>query len=261
MKNKHLSGKTLNTFILISENQHKSKNHFKMKILFIHANYVKINDKRKAIADADEIKEKNLESEECLVAFTAVEKDDEKNKIEILNKAIDNIKDVYSKVNAKSIAIYPYTHLSSNLSSPKFVREILQEIYENLKGQNLEVIKAPFGYFNGFEIKCKDDEALHPLSKLCESCKIKVEKENAEIKITQGMENVMKVLSYNEAVIVRTLLFRGCVLRRNEVARETGISRSSLSNTLRKLEENKVVEIDRTFRAHTIKLTEWFKSL
>ncbi len=84
-----------------------------MKILFTYADYIKIEVKKKA--DADEIKEKNLESEECLVAFTAVEKDDEKNKIEILNKAIDNIKDVYSKVNAKSIAIYPYTHLSGNI--------------------------------------------------------------------------------------------------------------------------------------------------
>ncbi len=51
-----------------------------MKVLFIHADYIKIDVKKKAIADADEIKEKNLESKECLVVFTAVEKDDEKNK-------------------------------------------------------------------------------------------------------------------------------------------------------------------------------------
>jgi len=230
-----------------------------MKILFIHANYIKIEVKKKA--DADEIKEKNLNAEECLVVFTAVEKDDEKNKEEILNKTISNIKDVYSKVNAKSIFVYPYAHLSDNLASPKFAKEMLQTIYENLKQQNLDVIKAPFEYFKGFEIKCKDDGTPHPLGKLCESCKIKVEKENAEIKITQGMENVMKVLSYNEVVIVRTLLFHKGMLRRNEIAKGTGISRSSLSNALRKLEEKKVVEIDRTFRAHTIKLTDWFKLL
>ncbi len=195
-----------------------------------------------------------------MVVFTAVEKDDEKNKTEILNKTIDNIMDVYGKINAKSVVIYPYAHLSSDLASPKFAKEMLQNIYENLKGQNLDVIKAPFGYYRGFEVKCNDGNS-HPLSKLCESCKTKVEKENTEIKITQGMENVMKVLSYNDVVVVKTLLFHGCMRRRNEIARGTGISRSSLSNTLRKLEENKVVEIDRTFRAHTIKLTGWFKSL
>jgi len=89
-----------------------------------------------------------------LVVFTAVEKDDEKNKEEILNKTISNIKDVYGKVNAKSVVIYPYAHLSGNLASPKFAKEMLQNIYENLKEQNLDVIKAPFGYYKGFEVKC-----------------------------------------------------------------------------------------------------------
>ncbi|PIV28743.1 MAG: hypothetical protein COS36_01205, partial [Candidatus Altarchaeum sp. CG03_land_8_20_14_0_80_32_618] len=47
---------------------------------------IKIEVKKKAISDADEINAKNLEANECLVVWTAVEKDDEKNKDEILNK-------------------------------------------------------------------------------------------------------------------------------------------------------------------------------
>jgi len=124
-----------------------------MKILFIHADYIKIEVKKKAIADADEINEKNLEAKECLVVFTAVEKDDEKNKTEILNKTIDNIKDVYSKVNAKSIVVYPYAHLSGNLASPKFAKEMLRDIYENLKQQNLGVIKAPYSAKTPLDVK------------------------------------------------------------------------------------------------------------
>ncbi|PIV28742.1 MAG: threonine--tRNA ligase [Candidatus Altarchaeum sp. CG03_land_8_20_14_0_80_32_618] len=124
--------------------------------------------KKKAISDADEINAKNLEANECLVVWTTVEKDDEKNKDEILNKTIDNIKDVHSKVNAKSIVIYPYAHLSSDLASPKFAKTMLQAIYENLKEQNLDVIKAPFGYYKGFEIKCKG----HPLSELSREIKV-----------------------------------------------------------------------------------------
>ncbi len=162
-----------------------------MKVLFIHADYIKIDVKKKAIADADEIKEKNLESKECLVVFTAVEKDDEKNKTEILNKTIDNIKDVYGKVNAKSIVIYPYAHLSSNLSSPKFAKEMLQEIYENLKQQNLDVIKAPFGYYKAFELKCKG----HPLSEL--SREIKVEEKE------EGMKGKEKGIVKEEEKITR----------------------------------------------------------
>ncbi len=147
-----------------------------MKILFIHADYIKIEVKKKAIADADEINEKNLEAKECLIVFTAVEKDDEKNKTEILNKTIDNIKDVYSKVNAKSIVVYPYAHLSGNLASPKFAKEMLRDIYENLKQQNLGVIKAPFGYYKGFEVKCKG----HPLSELSREIKVEEKEEGKE---------------------------------------------------------------------------------
>jgi len=157
-----------------------------MKILLIHADYIKVEVKRKAIKDADEIddKNKNLEAKECLVVFTTVEKDDEKNKEEILNKTIENIKDVYKQVNAKSIVVYPYAHLSSNLASPDFAKEMIKSIYENLK-ENFDVIKAPFGYYKGFEIKCKG----HPLSEL--SREIKAEKE--ERKITR--ENVVKEIT------------------------------------------------------------------
>jgi len=167
-----------------------------MKILLIHADYIKIEVKRKAISDADEIDEKNaknLEAKECLVVFTAVEKDDEKNKAEILNKTIDNIKDVYSKVNAKSIVIYPYAHLSSELSGPAFAKEMLLALYENLKGQNLDVIKAPFGYYKGFEIKCKG----HPLSELSREIKAG-EKEEKEEKYT--VEKEKKIVSREDVV-------------------------------------------------------------
>jgi len=166
-----------------------------MKILLIHADYIKVDVKRKAIKDADNIddKNKNLKAEECLVVFTAVEKDDEKNKKEILNKTIDNIKDVYKQVNAKSIVIYPYAHLSSNLAPPNFAKEMLESIYENLK-ENFDVIKAPFGYYKAFEIKCKG----HPLSEL--SREIKAEKEERKItreEIAKGITSEFFILTPN----------------------------------------------------------------
>jgi len=166
-----------------------------MKILLIHADYIKVDVKRKAIKDADNIddKNKNLKAEECLVVFTAVEKDDEKNKEEILNKTIDNIKDVYKQVNAKSIVIYPYAHLSSNLAPPNFAKEMLESIYENLK-ENFDVIKAPFGYYKAFEIKCKG----HPLSEL--SREIKAEKEERKItreEIAKGITSEFFILTPN----------------------------------------------------------------
>ncbi len=171
-----------------------------MKILFIHADYIKIEVKKKAIEDADEIKEKNLEAKECLVVFTAVEKDDEKNKEEILNKTISNIKDVYGKVNAKSVVIYPYAHLSGNLASPKFAKEMLQNIYENLKEQNLDVIKAPFGYYKGFEVKCKG----HPLSELSREIKVEGQKDNIVKEEVKTREDIVKDIKSEFFILAST---------------------------------------------------------
>lgn len=176
-----------------------------MKILLIHADYINIEVKKKAINDADAItdKDKNLKAEECLVVFTAVEKDDEKNKTKILSKATANIKDVYNQVNAKSVVIYPYAHLSSELASPNFAREILAEIYENLKAQNFDVIKAPFGYYKGFEIKCKG----HPLSELSREIKVEekeIKKKKEEKEKTVTREDVVKEISSDFFILTPT---------------------------------------------------------
>lgn len=89
------------------------------------------------------------------------------------------------------------------------------------------------------------------------------EKKNVEIniKITQGMENIMKALTPNEVKVIKVLLNHNGVLRRNEIARGAEISKSSLAVALTKLEEKKIVEIDRTFVVHNVKITDWFKSL
>ncbi|MBM3309739.1 MAG: threonine--tRNA ligase, partial [Candidatus Altiarchaeales archaeon] len=132
-----------------------------MRILLIHSDFLKFEVKKKAINTAEEAGEKEGKAEEALVVFIAVEKPDETNPDSVKKQLIANIKDTYQKVDAKSIVLYPYAHLSSNLGSPKLAQQLLADIYDELRG-DFKVLKAPFGWYKSFELKCKG----HPLSEL-----------------------------------------------------------------------------------------------
>ena len=77
-----------------------------MKILTIHADFIEFQAKKKAFKDAEEgINEEKQKVEECLVVFTAVEKRDENNVKGIVDKYIQEIKNIAQQVNAKNIVI------------------------------------------------------------------------------------------------------------------------------------------------------------
>lgn len=132
-----------------------------MKILLLHCDYIKFKPLKKALKSVDKLSEndkKEREVKECLVVLTAVEKGDT---IKIVDDYIKNIKDVTKDVKAKNIVLYPYAHLSSNLSSPDIAVSVLDEAEKKLK-KDFSVFKAPFGYYKEFELKVKG----HPLSEL-----------------------------------------------------------------------------------------------
>lgn len=138
-----------------------------MKILSLHCDYIKFKPVKKAIKEPEELSEeekKEKEIKEALVIFTAVEKQDESNK-NIVKQYIENIKDIAKQVKASTIVLYPYAHLSPQLSSPDFAQKTMQEAEKELKKEKKEKFKverAPFGYYKEFELKCKG----HPLAEL-----------------------------------------------------------------------------------------------
>ena len=161
-----------------------------MRILLIHSDYIKFEAKKKAIRDAEEFKEKGQEAENVLVAFIAVEKIDEEDPDSVIKQLVKEIKGTVKRVGAESIAIYPYAHLSSSLSGVNVARKILDDAYKNLK-KEYPTIKAPFGWYKGFEIKCKG----HPLSELSrtivpEGGKEKKEKKGKESEALKAEERL-----------------------------------------------------------------------
>lgn len=135
-----------------------------MRMLLIHSDYIEYEVKDKAIKNPEPIseEEKKGRMDEVLVAFISVEKVDEKNPDEVVEKAINEIIEVAKQVKAENLFVYPFAHLSSELAKPSVAQEVLRRIYEGLKERGYNVGKAPFGYYKAFRISCKG----HPLAEL-----------------------------------------------------------------------------------------------
>ncbi len=137
-----------------------------MRILLIHSDHLKYQTKSKTrIAEEIGEEKKKGQFENALVAFTAVEKEDEKNPTAVVDNAVKEIMDVAGKVKAENIVIYPYAHLSSSLGAPDIAKEILANMESALLSRDLPVSRVPFGWYKAFEVSCKG----HPLSELSRS--------------------------------------------------------------------------------------------
>lgn len=137
-----------------------------MRVLLIHSDYLKYETKNKTpIAEEIEEERKKGVFNEALVVFTAVEKDDEKNPVGVVNNLINEIKTTNDQINTERVVLYPYVHLSSSLSSPKVAINILKMVEDELSVRGFEVSRVPFGWYKSFKISCKG----HPLSELSRS--------------------------------------------------------------------------------------------
>ncbi|MGC8582454.1 MAG: threonine--tRNA ligase [Thermoproteus sp.] len=135
-----------------------------MRVLLIHAESFRWEPKEPASEIRDE--PNSGEAKNALVAFITVEEGDVLDD-GYLSRIAEDIIDVARRVKASSIVIYPYAHLSSKLARPYLSKEILSKVYNivSATAQGFSVLKAPFGYYKEFELKCLG----HPLSELSRS--------------------------------------------------------------------------------------------
>ena len=115
-----------------------------MKMLLIHADLLEYwTTKPTKIAEPD-------------FSDTTVERDD----LPKVKQAADEIQKVMDWVKCKHVFIYPYAHLSENLSSPSEAIEVLNGLTKEL---NCE--RAPFGWYKRFNLHAKG----HPMAELSRS--------------------------------------------------------------------------------------------
>ena len=134
-----------------------------MRLLLIHSDFLEyeVKDETKVAEDISEDKEEGR-AEEALVAFIAAEEIDEEDPDSVTELSFEEIEDVRDRVGADSVVVYPYAHLSDSLASPKTAVNILKGIEERFEEKEVEVLRAPFGWYKSFNISCKG----HPLSEL-----------------------------------------------------------------------------------------------
>ncbi len=132
-----------------------------MRLLLIHAKkfWWKIREPAK-ISFRDEVEVDEVEVKDVLVSFTCVEKSDEVNIEDSVSRAVEAIVEVASRIGVKKIVVYPYAHLSKNLSKPEIAVKVIHGIETKLKEVGFEVYRSPFGYYKEFILHCIG----HPLA-------------------------------------------------------------------------------------------------
>jgi threonyl-tRNA synthetase len=158
-----------------------------LQLLLIHSDFIEFEAKRPTkMAEEIDDSAKKGRLEEALCAFIAVEKFDEDDPDAVVAEGSKQIADVAGQVHASRIMLYPYAHLSPNLSSPATAVKILKGMAETLS-QSYEVMRAPFGWYKAFTLSCKG----HPLSELSRSIKLG----EGEV-VSQALKSEAKAVSY-----------------------------------------------------------------
>jgi len=132
-----------------------------MRVLLLHTDYIEFEVKKKALKDPDPVEKKTQRLEECIACFMSVEKADEADPDFVVSELVSVIDKMAGQVGAKNVAVYPYAHLSSDLASLSIAQKVLDDAYARIS-EKYDSIKAPFGWYKSFELKCKG----HPLSEL-----------------------------------------------------------------------------------------------
>lgn len=128
-----------------------------MRILQLHSDFIVFKPLEKEIEIAEEAKKEENRIEEALVLFIAIEEGDNSA---LAEKAIDDTRAFLGKLGANRILIYPFAHLSSNLSKPTEALKIICAMEAYAKNKGVETYRAPFGWNKQFTISIKG----HPLA-------------------------------------------------------------------------------------------------
>ncbi len=161
-----------------------------MRILTIHADYIEVEPKQKAIKSAEEVKLEKKRYEEVLVVFTSVEQGDEDINA-IAKKAAGEVDRVAKEMKVQNVLVYPLVHLTSKPSSPSVALEVVRETEAKLKSMGYNADHSPFGWYKGYTLKCKG----HPLSELSRELHIAPESETGGAPVSPQPTAVQEVVS------------------------------------------------------------------
>ena len=217
-----------------------------LRILLIHCEEFEYSAREKAVEGAEELDDSNKSGrfKNVLVVFTSVEREDVKDPDGVAEQAGREIFDVFSKVKAESVALYPYAHLSSDLAEASDAVSILRKIRSKLLENGVKTYAAPFGWYKSFTLV----NMGHPLAELSRSIKpgvvekpvekkekfhrfIVMDEDGMEYEVTR--ENWRSCEAFSKSR--RGMMLKRFVENELEEKRERGVEPSHIVN-MRKLE-------------------------
>lgn len=187
-----------------------------MRILQLHSDYIVFKPVEKEITIAEEAEKKENRIEEVIVLFTAVEEGDN---AAMAQKAIDDVRAFLGRLKVNRILIYPFAHLSSNLSKPTEALKLIKDMEAYAKEKGIETYRAPFGWNKQFTISIKG----HPLAEQARSytpeaattvaeAKPEEEKVSAALKAEDKMQSFWHILTLEgELLPIEKFKFKGHV--------------------------------------------------
>jgi threonyl-tRNA synthetase len=132
-----------------------------MRILAIHVTSMRYRATQKTKI-AEPIDNREGKMEEGVVLFCCAERMDEKNPERVIEHAAAEVLARLARLRVRRVMIFPYAHLTSTLAPPGVALTILSRLEERLRRENVDVIRAPFGWYKEFELHSKG----HPLADL-----------------------------------------------------------------------------------------------
>ncbi len=153
-------------------------------MLQIHSDGFSYEAKRKALKNAEAVKEKVYKTEDsCLINFIAAETTDAQDVAAAAKATADMIASAAEEVKEKNIIVYPWVHLTEIPSKPSVAQKLLKSIAKSLKERGFNVVRVPFGWYKAFELHCKG----HPLAERSKVLDISKEiAKGADVDVTEG---------------------------------------------------------------------------
>jgi len=170
-----------------------------MKILQLHSDYIEYEPVKKEAPNAEDVSKVKTRLDDILVLMTCVEKGDDAS---VGKAAVDDATKFMKTMKVERVILYPYAHLSSELSDPATALAVMKEMEAYAKSLKLDVVRAPFGWTKKFTIAAKGHpmaEQLHSYGKSGKEAKPSAPK-SVEREITKLDE---KSLDEKKAVMFR----------------------------------------------------------
>ncbi len=134
-----------------------------MKTLYLHAKEFMYRPQQpvKGIPK-DEATTEEKKFNNVLVVFITIERGDWDIREEKIQTFIEDLENHMERIDIDGVVIYPYAHLSEELEDPRKAYRFLKYLENSLKKKDMEVHRAPFGWYKEFLIHVHG----HPLAEL-----------------------------------------------------------------------------------------------